>query len=209
MSTKAAGGRYFRSLSRTIYTLSSGSICSLSWTLEADIKLTNKPSFISSRTKTQCIYFPHIYIYIQSFFPHCCSHYKTPWSGGDLLKWRSSIAPLVLSFPNKPHLATAACSSQITHNRRAIANICLPHTNRHSPICGSYQLTYSGRIHCSLLRFNFICPPSSISLTGLREHKQDLFDVVNRRLDVQSQESILETSESEWNTRHCDAGLLL
>lgn len=108
-----------------------------------DTKSTNKPSYITSRIKTQCIYFPLIQT---SSPPHThtltvadavclfSSQCKTPWGGEDLLKWRSSIAPLLSRFPNKPHLASPACSSQITHNRRAIANICSPHTRPGAPL---------------------------------------------------------------------------
>lgn len=61
---KSCWGQYFRSLS----TLSSASICGSSGTLEADVKLTNKPSYIISKTKTQCIY--GISLIYTSSFPH-------------------------------------------------------------------------------------------------------------------------------------------
>lgn len=125
-----------------------------------------------------------------------CCQCKTPWGGADLLKWRSSIAPLLLRFPNKPHFAPAACSSQITHNGESYGTtfVCLAQTDagwsmdRHIADIASI---------INYLVFNFICLPSSISSTGLGAHKWDLSEVVNRRRHAQiAGESILEASET-------------
>lgn len=97
---------------------------------------------------------------------------ETPRGDEDLLKWRSSAAPLLLRFPNKRRGAAAACSREITHNGRATANISRPRTNTDDSVT-------QHRARNQLLKpaFNFICLLSSISLTD---------SVSWRRIDVKS-----------------------
>lgn len=75
----------------------------LSGTLDADIKLTNKSSYIMSRTKTQyngfsfkCPSHTHTHAHTQTIW-QCIfsSECKMPWGGEDLLKWRCSLAHIV------------------------------------------------------------------------------------------------------------------
>ncbi len=156
---KSCWGQYFRSLSSTIHTQS----CfhpRLLWDFGGRQTIKQQTLQYCLQDKNTMHWFPsykqtHTHTHTHRVAAAVCvgSECKTSWGGEDLLKWRSSIAPPLLGFPNKPHLAAAACSSQITHNGRVRSNICLPHTSRSSLISTLCRLTYSRQsvINCLVL----------------------------------------------------------